>query len=78
MTKIKQFTKAWLKMVVSSVEEGYSSTNYLLICIKEYIAHLDSIDAKRGGKGKASEKRIAANRINALKGGRPRKTKEAE
>lgn len=78
----KAYSKAWLKMVVSSVEEGNSSPTYLLNCIKEYIAHLDNIDANRGGKGKASEKRIAANRINAKKGGWkkgvPRKKVESE
>lgn len=78
MTSPKIYTKAWLKMVLATVEDGMASPHFLLNCIKEYVAHLDSIDAKRGRNGKASEKRIEANRINALKGGRPRKTKEAE
>lgn len=87
MTPPKIYTKAWFKWLVSSAEEVKDKhpelTLYLLLNdLKDYIAHLDRIDAKRGGKGKASEARIAANRINALKGGWkkgvPRKKKEAE
>lgn len=87
MAETKLYSKAWFKMIVKGAEEGKDkSADLTLHCLlndlRNYIDHLDMIDSKRGGKGTASEKRIAANRINALKGGWkkgvPRKKKEVE
>lgn len=74
MSEIKLYSKAWFKDLVTKTEEVKDkhpelTLHLLLNDLKDYIAHLDRIDAKRGGKGKASEARIAANRINAKKGG---------
>lgn len=74
MSEIKLYSKAWFKDLVAKTEEVKDkhpeiTLHLLLNDLKDYIAHLDRIDAKRGGKGKASEARIAANRINAKKGG---------
>lgn len=86
MAEIKEFSKNWFKWIVKSTEEVKDqkpelTLHLLLNDLKNYIAHLDEIDSRRG-RGMSPAK-YAAIKENAKKGGWkkgvPRKKKtEAE
>lgn len=74
---IKLYSKAWFKQIVETTENIKDKKPELILDIllkdlKAYIAHLDEMDSHKGAKGTASEAKIAANRINAKKGGWPK------
>lgn len=83
MPEVKPYSKAWFKQIVSDaeaiMEQNPALTLSLLIGdLKNYIAHLDEIDSRRG-RG-MSDAKYAAIKENSKKGGWkkgvPRKKKE--
>lgn len=80
MDKIKIYSKAWFKELVAKTEEVKDNhpeltLHLLLNDLKDYIAHLDEVDSRRGkGTSEAKKKSSAANgKKGGWKKGVPRK-----